>query len=76
MYTVRTQSNDCANNIQEEEIMGVMDEIGQDFMGALMAIVALVGGVGVFILFSISIWLLVLVLVVVGGGFLLYKAKR
>lgn len=65
----------CAQNEEEENIMGALDEIGQDFMNTLLAIAALVGGVGVFLLFSISIWLLVLAIVVIGGGFLFWKMR-
>ena len=53
--------------------MGALDEIGGEFMNMLLAIGALLLGVGAFILFTISIWLLIGVLIVVGVGFIMWK---
>lgn len=56
--------------------MGVLDEIGKDFTNTLLGIGALLLGVFVFVMFTISIWLLVAVLVVAGGAWMLYQTKR
>ena len=56
--------------------VGVMDEIGKDFTNTLLGIGALLLGVFVFVMFTISIWLLVAVLVVAGGAWMLYQMKR
>lgn len=55
--------------------MGALDEIGQEFMNMVLAILAIVGFVVVFLAFSVSIWLLVALLVVVVGGYAFYKSK-
>lgn len=56
--------------------MGLGDEVKGDFLKMLGMIGVFVGFIVLFTLFSISIWLVVALLVIVTAGFLFYQRVR